>query len=251
MGDMSRPAAAIPVGDGRLGTWLFLASEVTTFGGLFGIFALARHAAGGWAEPAAHLQFGLALVNTLLLLAGSLTMARAHAAACGGAPRTAAGLLAAATLLGLGFLAIKGVEYGRELAAGFAPGAGPFWGFYFGLTGLHALHVAAGVVLVGALAARVWRSGLRAEVSARIGAAALYWHFVDAVWLTLVALLYLGSASGAAAVVVTGLVAAAAMAARAGLPRPARWLAAGLAVAPLALVAVLLLVLAPDLAVPR
>jgi len=208
-----------------------------------------RHGGGGWAHETAQLQLGLALLNTSVLVAGSAIMARAHGAARAGRVGAAARLLTAAALLGVVFLAIKGGEYGREFAAGVGPGSGPFWGFYFALTGVHALHVAAGVLLAGVLAVGVGRCGLGAGAAGRIGAAALYWHFIDAVWLTLVALLYLGSTRAAVGAVITALAAGAV--ASAGVARSDRILAVALAAGPLVLVTALLLVLAPDLATMR
>jgi hypothetical protein len=110
-----------------------------------------------------------------------------------------ASLLVAATLLDVLFLAIKGVEYSHQFAAGFDPGARLFWDFCFGLTGVHALHVAAGGRLVGTLAVGVGRGGLGTGASERVGAAEPYWHFVDAVGLTLICVLLLVLAPNLAA----------------------------------------------------
>jgi heme/copper-type cytochrome/quinol oxidase subunit 3 len=89
-------------------------------------------------------------------------------------------------LAGLAFLGIKAVEYTGEIAHGYTPGAGIFWSFYYGMTGLHALHVIGGIVLnaVLLLAARL-RTARRVEI------AGLYWHFVDIVWIFLFPLVYL------------------------------------------------------------
>jgi len=92
--------------------------------------------------------------------------------------------------LGLTFLIIKGVEYHAEFAEGFTPLSGLFWSFYFLMTGLHGLHLLAGIVintslLVMALRGTIWARGDRVELGG------LYWHFVDVVWIFLFPLLYL------------------------------------------------------------
>jgi heme/copper-type cytochrome/quinol oxidase subunit 3 len=94
-------------------------------------------------------------------------------------------------LLGLTFLGIKAYEYSTEVGKGFTPLAGLFWSFYYTMTGLHALHVLAGVIanlalLIMALGGHLW-----SKVQHRVELAGLYWHFVDIVWIFLFPLLYL------------------------------------------------------------
>jgi heme/copper-type cytochrome/quinol oxidase subunit 3 len=91
-------------------------------------------------------------------------------------------------LLGLAFLGIKAYEYAGKVSAGFTPAAGHFWSFYYTMTGLHALHVLAGIVTnicLFLMARGVLRNPHRVEF------AGLYWHFVDVVWIFLFPLLYL------------------------------------------------------------
>jgi heme/copper-type cytochrome/quinol oxidase subunit 3 len=89
---------------------------------------------------------------------------------------------------GLIFLGIKAVEYTTEILAGFTPGTGIFWSFYYTMTGLHALHVLGGIVVNGVVLATEGR-GVRNPH--RVELAGLYWHFVDVVWIFLFPLLYL------------------------------------------------------------
>ncbi len=98
--------------------------------------------------------------------------------------------LAVGLLLGLVFLGIKGFEYAAKFRHGIFPSTGPFWSYYFLMTGLHALHVVAGLVLLFTLWLRAAKGRL-APVAERVGLFGLYWHLVDLVWIFLFPLLYL------------------------------------------------------------
>jgi heme/copper-type cytochrome/quinol oxidase subunit 3 len=176
---------------GKLAIWWFLASEIMTFGGLLASFVLYRLAAGGWEDQAAHVSTSIAAVNTLLLLTSSLTIVQAHHAVEDADRMRAANFLLATVLLGLAFLGVKAFEYTREIRHGFTPTAGPFWAFYYGLTGLHALHVLAGVIVNACLWYCAARDRGWAQVEHRVEYAGLYWHFVDVVWIFLFPLVYL------------------------------------------------------------
>lgn len=184
---------------GRLGVWLFLATELLFFGGLLLAYAMVR---ARWPEgvalAASRTHVVLGTVNTALLLTSSAVVA---AAVLRGERRgrPAAGL-AIAALLGLAFLALKGVEYTMEWherllpGPGFAlagqPGAELFFMLYWTATALHALHLAIGVGLLAALAWGSHRLSAWAPPR-RVEAAGLYWHFVDLVWIVLYPLIYL------------------------------------------------------------
>lgn len=176
--------AGVPAG--KLGMWWFLASEIMMFGGLMAAFVAFRVGAGGWHEESAHLSVPLAAFNTLVLLTSSLTVVQAYAAAERADAAAFRWNLLATIVLGGIFLAVKAVEYGAELRAGYTPGAGVFWSFYYAMTGLHALHVLAGMVINGLLFAA---GGIRRPD--RVELAGLYWHFVDVVWIFLFPLVYL------------------------------------------------------------
>jgi heme/copper-type cytochrome/quinol oxidase subunit 3 len=154
------------------------------FGGLITSFIILRLGGPGWGGESAHLSVPIAAFNTFVLLSSSMTIVQALAAAEDGHGRRARNHLAYTILLGLLFLCGKAVEYTHEINSGFTPASGLFWSFYYAMTGLHALHVLAGIV-VNLIVLTGERSPRRLE------AAGLYWHFVDIVWIFLLPLLYL------------------------------------------------------------
>jgi len=179
---------AYPIPPGKVGVWWFLASEVMVFGGLIGSYLVTRLGSTTFADAAHHLSVPIASLNTLILLTSSMTMVLAFGAADHGDRAGARTYLLLTVLLGLGFLGIKGYEYAGKVAAGFTPASGPFWSFYYTMTGLHGLHVLAGVIANFSLYVMA-RDRLRHPH--RIEFAGLYWHFVDVVWIFLFPLLYL------------------------------------------------------------
>jgi heme/copper-type cytochrome/quinol oxidase subunit 3 len=177
---------------GKIGIWWFLASEIMVFGGLIAIYILFRMASGGtWTELAEHVSTPIGTFNTLVLLTSSLTMVKAFEAIDAEAKKRARNFLALTVLFGLTFLGVKAFEYSREIALGFTPVSGLFWSFYYAMTGLHGLHVLAGVIANLALFVMAVKGTLWPRTQQRVEYAGLYWHFVDVVWIFLFPLLYL------------------------------------------------------------
>ena len=186
---------------GKLGMWVFLASEVLFFGGLFLAYLYGRvHWPQGWAAASRHTDVVLGTINTALLLTSSAAVALAVACEEDARQRGwTVRLLALTAALGTAFLVVKGFEWHAEwdehLIPGpsfalDAPGAQEFFVLYFVMTGLHGVHMIAGIAVLAVLARG--RSRRRAWAGARpIEVAALYWHFVDVVWIFLFPLLYL------------------------------------------------------------
>ena len=181
-----------PFPSAKLGMWWFLASEIMVFGGLVVTYLLFRMSGAGWAGEIHHNSTLMGTVNTLVLLTSSFTMVEVHRAQGTGNERKFRLALAATILLGLVFLGIKGAEYTAHIREGLVPAKSMFWAFYFGMTGLHGLHVIGGILanvclyLAAARPGGFLRYGHRAEMNG------LYWHFVDVVWIFLFPLLYLG-----------------------------------------------------------
>ncbi len=189
---------------GWLGMWIFLATEVMFFGGMFTGYAVYRSVyPEAFARASRELEIGLGATNTLVLICSSLTMALAVHAAQVGRRRSLLGFLLATMALGLVFLGIKGIEYAHKVEHHLVPGssfvfaeaytrtAQIFFSFYFALTGMHALHMVVGVGLLTALVMRTWSGEFSPEHHAAVEITGLYWHFVDIVWIFLFPLLYL------------------------------------------------------------
>ncbi|WP_081661673.1 cytochrome c oxidase subunit 3 [Halopiger djelfimassiliensis] len=174
-------------------TLLFLATDVSTFGALFVYYFFVR--IGAWPpRELPPLLTSLVLVNTAILITSSVTLHYAHEALHDGNRRRFLSLLGTTLGLGVIFLAGQGYEYYEFVAReGFTLSSGVLGSAFFGLTGLHGLHVALGV---GGIALLWWR-GLRGHYGpdrdTSVATVSLYWHFVDAVWVGLVAVLYVGS----------------------------------------------------------
>lgn len=177
----------------KLGIWLFLASEVMLFGSLFSAYALLRSGAPTWPDQSATVSVPLATLNTVILIASSVTMVLAWVSLQQYSVARYRLFMGLTLLGGLLFLAVKGVEYGDKLSHGLLPSTNNFLALYFTLTGLHAIHVIAGMVVNGYL----WGPGVRMwhqdpeRFTNRVEVAGIYWHFVDLVWIFLFPVLYL------------------------------------------------------------
>jgi cytochrome c oxidase subunit 3 len=155
------------------------------------------------AEGSHHLDILLGGVNTAVLIGSSLTMATAVHSAQVGERSGLVRFLLLTTLLGLVFLSIKSVEYAHKFEEHLVParyfvGEGPhatqgqlFLGFYFGMTGVHALHMIIGIGILAVLAWQAWRGYFSPAYWMPVELTDLYWHFVDIVWIFLFPLLYL------------------------------------------------------------
>ena len=176
---------------GEPGLWVFILGDMTVFGLLFCTYAFYRGEDPLlYARSQAVLEQGWAGFNTVLLLTSSWFVALAVDAARQESARRARRLLWLAFACGLGFAAIKLGEYRGYLAAGATPLADEFWSFYYVLTGLHLMHVAVGLALLGLLAARA-EQGFGGGRAVMLECGACYWHMVDLLWVLLFPLLYL------------------------------------------------------------
>jgi len=170
----------------KLGVWLFLASEVMLFGALFSSYALLRVSAPIWPHGFEVLGVWFGAANTVVLSIMTALILRARALD----PRAARRLVVAGSALAIVFLLIKGLEWRGEISNGLVPSVNTFFAMYFTLTGLHALHVIAGLVANAWALMGASRVG-EAMTTGRIRSLALYWAFVDVVWLVIFLLFYL------------------------------------------------------------
>lgn len=186
----------------KIGMWLFLFTEFFLFFGpvlLYTIFRLKYPEA--FIDASVQLDTGVGALNTVILLTSSLTMALAITAMQRGKRALTLAFLSATVLAGAIFLVNKYFEWGAKIAHGIYPGgealAGQtsggavFYGLYFFTTGLHGLHVLAGmgIIIVAALLVHDGRINSRDYV--KLENAGLYWHLVDLVWIYLFPVFYL------------------------------------------------------------
>lgn len=177
----------------KIGIWLFLASEVMLFGALFAGYIMLRVGNPEFGKGAADLAVGMALTNTVVLITSSVTMVMAWAS-CMRKDKAKFKLYMGITIAcGAIFMVIKFFEYSSKFDHHLYPSASTFMAIYFTITGLHGLHVLAGMgynafLLLPGL--KMWDTNWQ-QFTNRVEASGLFWHFVDLVWIFLFPILYL------------------------------------------------------------
>jgi cytochrome c oxidase subunit 3 len=197
-----------------LGMWVFLATEVMFFGGLFCAYLVYRlKYFGDFGAASKTLNVTYGATNTAVLICSSLTVVLAVWAAKTARRTLLIGSLGITILLGLAFLGIKSVEYKDKFVEHHVPGASfsfekvpipghpheyadprhaqLFFSLYFVMTGLHALHMIIGLGIFLWLLIMAWKGRFTPEYNTPVEIGGLYWHFVDIVWIYLFPLLYL------------------------------------------------------------
>jgi cytochrome c oxidase subunit III len=177
----------------KLGIWLFLASEVMLFGALFSSYIILRTGATEWPRGDTILNVPLATLNTIVLIASSVTMVMSWASLKMDNVQKYRLYMGATVLLAFVFLVVKYFEYTSKFEHGLYPRTSTFLAIYFTMTGLHGLHVIGGIIVNSFLllpGVKMWRTQ-KERFTNRVEAAGLYWHFVDLVWIFLFPVLYL------------------------------------------------------------
>jgi nitric oxide reductase NorE protein len=168
---------------GELMMWVLIASELLVFGaGLLACLSVRIADPGQFAADQAMLDQGAGALNTLVLVTSGLCAAIALRMREADRRTAARRWLLAAGSLGVVFLVVKGFEYASKASMGIGIESSPFFTFYFLLTGFHAAHVVAGVVVLGLVA---WADRVR-----NMEAAVAFWHLVDLVWVLLFPIIY-------------------------------------------------------------
>lgn len=193
----------------NFGMWVFLATEMLFFGGVFTGYIIYRSLYySGFAAGSHGLEGSFGAIMTFILLASSFTMAMAVHAAREGKRAMLVILLLLTIFLGVAFLGIKFTEYSHKWHEHMVPGlnfypsldelrGAPgnsvelFMCFYFFMTGLHALHMIIGIGLLSVMTMLAWRGKITRESYDKVEVSGLYWHFVDIIWIYLFPLLYL------------------------------------------------------------
>jgi len=211
----------------RLGMWMFLATEILFFGGIFMAYTIYRFMySRDFADISGRLNVLVAGINTFLLLTSSMTMMFAIRAAQLGRRKQLMNMLALSALLGTGFMCFKAYEYAQDYHEGLMPWmsnfgevpihdpdthGGPdktlneqwaakdvspnrvrlFMTFYFVMTGIHGLHLIIGIGVILYLWGRAYLGWITPDRYVAVEVTSLYWHLVDGIWLFLMPLLYL------------------------------------------------------------
>jgi cytochrome c oxidase subunit 3 len=202
---MSAAAAALEdrgYAGSKLGMWLFILTELVLFGGLFLLYSVFRSSHSQDFHNAAYeLDTALGTLNTAILLTSSMSVALAVSALRKGNRTAASACLAITIVLGLVFLADKYFEWSAKISHGIYPnspalelrdyGEGLFFSLYYVMTGLHGLHVLAGVVVLSIMLVLLLRGRMGVGSAVKLENSALYWHLVDLIWIFLFPLFYL------------------------------------------------------------
>jgi len=187
----------------RLGMWVFLATEVLLFAALFAAYSLYRYLFHAeFAEASRGLQTWIGLVNTIVLVTSSFTVAMGLERSARGDGKGTRSLFLVSVLLALVFLVFKYVEYSHHFETGELPGrfyrgeipgSGPrlFFTLYFMITGLHGIHVVIGMTILVVVGLRAGMGRFTPEYNVPVELAGLYWHLVDLIWIFVFPLIYL------------------------------------------------------------
>lgn len=187
---------------GKLGMWIFLFTELFLFGGLFLVYAVFRAKySADFHTAAAELNTFIGTLNTVFLLVSSMTVAMAITAIQKNQKNFAMFLIALTILLAALFMLNKYFEWshkfefkiypGSEVLKNLAQGELLFFGLYYMMTGLHALHVLIGMILLTINLFKIRNGTVRQSHYLHLENSALYWHLVDLIWIFLFPLLYL------------------------------------------------------------
>ena len=179
--------------NGKIGIWLFLASEVMLFGSLFASYVMLRVGNAHWPPGSTYLNIPLATLNTVILISSSVTMVLAWASLARNDFARFRLFMGITILCGFGFLTVKYFEYSAKFHHELFPSTNTFLAIYFTLTGLHMLHVIGGMAVnayfFGPGSAQ-WKTE-PVHFMNRVENAGLFWHLVDLVWIFLFPILYL------------------------------------------------------------
>jgi cytochrome c oxidase subunit III len=186
----------------KTGMWLFLFTEMLLFGGLFIVYSVYRYRnPNAFHQAASELSVVIGTINTIILLISSTTIAMSITAIQKKNKSFALFLLGITIILGLAFLVNKYFEWGEHFREHIYPGSSVlalrghgdvlFYGLYFFMTGLHALHIIVGLVFISVIAISIFKDRINAENYVLLENSGLYWHLVDLIWIFLFPLFYL------------------------------------------------------------
>jgi cytochrome c oxidase subunit 3 len=186
----------------KIGMWLFLFTEMLLFGGLFVVYSVYRFRnSAAFHLAAQELSVVIGTINTIILLTSSSTIAMSITAIQKKNKKLALVFLSITIILGLAFLVNKYFEWGEHIREHIYPGSPVlslrgqgdvlFYGLYFFMTGLHALHIIIGLVFIGIITGKIVKDKITFDNHVLLENSGLYWHLVDLIWIFLFPLFYL------------------------------------------------------------
>ncbi len=186
----------------KIGMWLFIFTELLLFAGLFIVYGVYRYLNPvAFHLAAEELNVTVGTLNTVILLCSSATMAMASTAIRMRKKALTLTLLGITLFIAFMFMVNKYFEWKGKFGHGIFPGSEDllqlghgdtlFFGLYFFMTGLHALHIIIGFILITIVAVRVNNNSLTSENPVLLDNSGLYWHLVDLIWIFLFPLFYL------------------------------------------------------------
>jgi cytochrome c oxidase subunit III len=186
----------------KTGMWFFLFTEMLLFGGLFIVYSIYRFRnAEAFHLAAQDLSVTIGTINTIILLVSSTTIAMSITAIQKQKKTFSLLLISITILLGVAFLVNKYFEWGEHIREHIYPGSPIlalrghgdvlFYGLYFFMTGLHALHIIVGLVFIMVIAVKIFRDKIDSGNYVLLENSGLYWHLVDLIWIFLFPLFYL------------------------------------------------------------
>ncbi len=186
----------------KLGMWLFIFTEILLFGGLFLVYAVYRaQYPHHFHQASIELNVVIGAINTIVLLVSSMTVAMALTALQLNNPKLSRQLILITLLCAAIFMVNKYFEWGAKFEHHIYPGSELlrqlehghilYFGLYFAMTGLHALHVLVGMIILLVIYYKIKQGKVNADRFVFLENGALYWHLVDLIWIFLFPLLYL------------------------------------------------------------
>ncbi len=186
----------------KLGMWLFIFTELLLFGGLFLVYSIFRmQYPANFHESSMELSVTIGVINTVVLLFSSMTIAMAITAIQKKNKKLTLRLISVTVLMALVFLINKYFEWGHKFEHGLYPGSDLmqllerghhlYFSLYFFMTGLHALHIIVGMILLIICYVKVSKGSITNDRFVFLENGALYWHLVDLIWIFLFPLMYL------------------------------------------------------------
>lgn len=175
----------------QLGFWIYILTDVMLFGALFATFMVLRHNTAGGPSSVDIVEPPYVLIQTIILLASTFTVALATLAAKYGRMAMMKLQLALTGLLGLGFLGLEVNEFAVLVAEGHSWQVSAFLSAFFALVGTHGMHILVGLIWLGTLWWAIHKHGLTPHTERKLGLFALFWHFLDIVWIFIFAVVYM------------------------------------------------------------